>query len=168
MSTWPFATNGAEPVLGDLDQSAAGEGPAGRHLDTGAYSVCRDQPIVIGVTIELQDATPCGAVPPYGRSSRAKAPRYPVLVFPAPRSKVGAQVSSTNSFVDRFRSAITATTIGRKPKAARPTQSAGGAQPFRHVYADAVQATPKTPFVAVNSPEFTTICCRQRMSAYRP
>ena len=68
--------------------------------------------------------TPDGAVPPQGRLSRAKAQKYPVLVLRAPGLRTGARVSSMNSFVDRFRSAIRASKTGRSSNAARPTQSA--------------------------------------------
>lgn len=47
-------------------------------------------------------ATPGGAPPPHGRSSRASAQKYPVLVLREPGSSTGARVSSMNSFVDRF------------------------------------------------------------------
>ena len=69
-------------------------------------------------------ATPGGAPPPQGRSSRASAQKYPVLVLRVPGSSTGARVSSMKSLVERFRSAISASKTGRNSKAARPTQSA--------------------------------------------
>src|SRR5690606_15678720 len=95
-------------------------GPTIGELDTRTDAAGRDQPIVAGITVDLQNAakalqypfgmkaTPGGAVPFQGRSSRAKAQKYPVLVFRAPGSSTGARVSSMNSFDDRFRSAIRA------------------------------------------------------------
>src|SRR3546814_4203265 len=63
-------------------------------------------------------------LPPHGRSSRAEAQSWPVLVRPRPGSSTGAVVSSANSRSDRRSSSRMWSRKGRRYQAARPTQSA--------------------------------------------
>lgn len=53
-----------------------------------------------------------------------RAQKYPILVLREPGLRTGARVSSMNSLVERFRSAIRASKTGRSSNAVRPTQSA--------------------------------------------
>src|SRR5690606_7792069 len=70
-----FLGNRRGSGAGDLDQLAAGMGPAIGKLDAGADAIRRNQAVVSGIAVDLQDAT--------------KALQYPFGMLSAPTGGIG-------------------------------------------------------------------------------
>lgn len=97
-----FLCNRRGTVSGDLDQLSAGVGPAIRQLDVRTDPVWRDQPVLSGITVDLQDA--------------AKALQYPFGMLPAQTRCVSAFNLAPLGHVDKWRSQILMQATSTKPR----------------------------------------------------